>query len=161
MCTHQRGLREAGPGSSAAALWLETKHPSAIPTESKCKAPWAVGCTRKAREERCPARPNYFRKGTACGAARDKTMALDSRLWTRRLPVLEHQEQALSPESGYSPSLQELEQGGMGGAGAACGACQAYLPLQKGWLSLFCAGKCFAVLGQTANCNCVLQFSDW
>ena len=60
--------------------------------------------------------------------------------------------------SGYSLCLQELEQGGKGGTGAAYGASQAYFPLQKGWLSLFWAGKCFAVLGQTATCMCLAVF---
>lgn len=37
-----------------------------------------------------PAWPNYVREGTARGAPREKTFALDGSLRMRRLPVFEH-----------------------------------------------------------------------
>lgn len=105
------------------------------------------GSTRKAGQECSPAQLNYFREGTARGAARDKTdIAPDSSLRTRRLPILErhrgqtHLQQALSVSSGRlwgqgaGAGWDGGRWGSVRGRSGARGACA---PLQKGRLSLF------------------------
>lgn len=126
----------------------------------------ALESPRTAGEEHSPAWPNYFREGRVQGAARDKSTAPDSSLWTQRVPALGHHggqvhlQQARSLSSGGGCGTREPSGVGLLELGQSVG-------LAEGTRDLSTQKKkrvTFSILGLRmfwVQPVCALQFFHW
>ena len=138
--TEGSGARcHSGAGSPAVVPMLETKNPSATPTESKSKAPWAARRTwGHSRSQHQGARGKRGKSVAQLGqiiSDRARHMGLpetkplhriaafgrgDCPLWS--VTVGRHISSGRFPNPAGGCGAREPERGGTGGAGAACGA---------------------------------------